>query len=198
MKLHSKRIAVIAFFGALSGILMFYDFPIPIAPNFMKMDLSELPVIIGGFLLGPVPAIIIAIMKVFIKLMFKGTSTLFLGELANFIGSVAYAVPASAIYTKLKNKKRAIIGLVIGIILSSVVCTLCNAYFLFPLYMDIFHMSEEAIIGMCKAINPHVDSMLKVMILSVFPFNIIKFTITSIITCIFYKHVSKVIKNLIK
>ena len=198
MKSNTKKIAVIAFLGALSGVLMFYDFHIPIAPSFMKMDLSELPVIIGGFLLGPVASVIIAVIKILIKLAFKPTSTMFLGEFANFIGSIAYAVPASVIYTRLKNKKRAIIGLVVGILLSSTVCTLCNAYFLFPLYMNVFHMSEEVIIGMCQAIILSIDSMLKVMLFSVFPFNIVKFTITSIITYIFYKSISKVIKNIIK
>ena len=197
-KLNSKQIAVIAFFGALSGLLMFFDFPIPIAPAFMKMDLSDLPIIIGGFLLGQIQGIVIAAIKIVIKIVMKPTSTMFLGELANFIGSIAYVVPASLIYVKLKNKKRAIIGLVVGSILSSVACTLCNLLFLFPLYMNMFHMSEETIIGMCSAINPHIDSMAKVMILSVFPFNLIKYLTTSVITYIFYKNISKAIKGLIQ
>lgn len=197
-KLNSKQIAVIAFFGALSGLLMFFDFPIPIAPAFMKMDLSDLPIIIGGFLLGSIQGIVIAAIKIVIKIVMKPTSTMFLGELANFIGSIVYVVPASLIYVKLKNKKRAIIGLVVGSILSSVACTLCNLLFLFPLYMNMFHMSEETIIGMCSTINPHIDSMAKVMILSVFPFNLIKYLTTSVITYIFYKNVSKAIKGLIQ
>ena len=96
-----KILSLIAFFSALSAILMFFDFPLPIAPSFMKMDLSELPVIIGGFILGPVPCITISVLKVLIKFMIKGTSTMFFGELANLIGSIAYALPSSIIYAKL-------------------------------------------------------------------------------------------------
>lgn len=192
-----RRLALIAFFSALSAILMFFDFPLPIAPSFMKMDLSELPVIIGGFILGPIHCIIISVLKVLIKFMIKGTSTMFLGEFANLIGSIAYALPASIIYSILKNKKRAIFGLILGTVLSSIICTLFNAFLLFPLYMNVFHMSEDVIIGMCRAILPFIDSMLKVMLFSVFPFNILKFGITSIITYMLYKHISKLIKEFI-
>ena len=196
-KISSKYIAVVAFFGALSAILMFFDFPLPIAPAFMKMDLSDLPVIIGSFLLGPVEGVIISLMKILIKVFLKGTSTIFVGEAANFIGSVSYALPAAIIYGKLKTMKRAIIGLILGTIIASIVITICNASFIFPLYINLFNMSEEVIIGMCKAINPYIDSMLKVMLLSVFPFNIIKYTVTSIITFIFYKHISRAVKSII-
>ena len=192
-----KKIAIIALFSAISAILMYFDFPLPIAPSFMKMDLSELPVIIGGFTLGPIACVAIAILKVLIKFVIKGTSTMFLGELANIIGSISYALPASIMYKSLKTKKRAIIGLVIGVVLSSIVCTVCNATFIFPIYINIFHMSEDIIIKMCSAILPFIDSMAKVYLFSVFPFNIIKFTITSIITYIFYKNISKQIKNIL-
>ena len=192
-----KKISIVALFSALSAILMYFDFPLPIAPTFMKMDLSELPVIIGGFVLGPIECVSIAVFKVLIKFILKGTSTMFLGELANIIGSITYALPASIIYKALKTKERAVIGMIIGIILASVACTLCNALFLFPLYMKAFHMSEEVIIKMCSAIVPFIDSMTKVYLFSVLPFNIVKFSIASIITYIFYKNISKHIKSIL-
>lgn len=195
--LKTKTLVVISFLGAISSILMYFDFPLPIAPSFMKMDLSELPVIIGGFILGPVASFIIAIIKILLKLFLKGTSTMFLGELANFIGCIAYALPASIIYSVLKTKKRAIIGLITGTIFSSIVCTAFNATILFPLYINVFNMSEEVIINMCQTINSHIDSMFKVMLFSVLPFNIIKYFLISIITYIFYKHISKIIKKIV-
>ena len=198
MNKNIKKFAVIAFLSAVSAVLMYIDFPLPIAPSFMKMDLSELPVIIGGFVLGPIECVIIAIVKVLIKFVIKGTSTMFIGELANIIGSISYALPASLIYQKLKTKKRAMLGLVIGTSLSSIVCTICNATFIFPLYINIFHMSEAGIIKMCNAILPFIDSMDKVYLFSVLPFNIVKYAITSIVTCIFYKNISKTIKNILK
>lgn len=198
MSVRIKKIAIIALFSAVSAILMYFDFPILIAPAFMKMDLSELPVIVGGFVFGPLAAVAIAVIKVLIKFVLKGTSTFFLGELANIIGSISYALPASIIYKSLKTKKRAIIGLIIGTILSSIVCTICNATFIFPIYINVFSMSEETIIKMCSAILPAIDSMTKVYLFSVLPFNLIKYSITSIITYIFYKQISKPLKYLLK
>ena len=192
-----KKISIVALFSALSAMFMYFDFPLPIAPTFMKMDLSELPVIIGGFVLGPIECISIAIFKVIIKFVLKGTSTMFLGEIANIIGSISYALPASIIYKALKTKERAIVGMIIGIILASIVCTLCNAVFLFPLYINIFHMSEETIIKMCNTIIPFIDSMTKVYLFSVLPFNLVKFSISSIITYVFYKNISKHIKSIL-
>ena len=86
---------------------------------------------------------------------------------------------------------------VIGIILASIVCTLCNAVFLFPLYINIFHMSEETIIKMCNTVVPFIDSMTKVYLFSVLPFNLVKFSISSIITYVFYKNISKHIKSIL-
>ena len=192
-----KKISIVALFSALSAMFMYFDFPLPIAPTFMKMDLSELPVIIGGFVLGPIECISIAIFKVIIKFVLKGTSTMFLGEIANIIGSISYALPASIIYKALKTKERAIVGMIIGIILASIVCTLCNAVFLFPLYINIFHMSEETIIKMCNTVVPFIDSMTKVYLFSVLPFNLVKFSISSIITYVFYKNISKHIKSIL-
>ncbi|MBQ2205005.1 MAG: ECF transporter S component [Lachnospiraceae bacterium] len=197
MKRDIKKIAIVAFFSALGAILMYFDFPLPVAPTFMKMDLAEIPVIVSGFILGPVECVLVAVLKVVIKFVIKGSSTMFLGELANIIGSISYALPASLIYKALKTKERAVIGMVLGAFLSSIVCTLCNALFLFPVYIRAFYMTEEKIIEMCSKILPFIDSMNKVYLFSVLPFNLVKFSVTSVITYFFYKSISKYIKNIL-
>ena len=148
--------------------------------------------------MGPYSVIVTAVIKILIKLLLKGTSTFFIGEIANFVGCIAYALPASIIYNAIRVKKSAIYGLIIGILVSSCVITILNATFIFPLYINVFNMSEEMIVNICKAINPLIDNMLKVMLLSVLPFNLIKYTISSVITYIFYKHVSNMIKYFLK
>ena len=162
-----KKISIIAMFSAIGGILMFLDFQLPMFLSFMKMDLSDLPVIIGGFIFGPLDSIIIAVLKILIKLLLKPTSTVYVGEIANLIGSILYSLPASLIYIKFKNKKRAIIGLIIGVIVASVGITICNMIFIFPFYMQLFNITDVIIIGMCNKIFPFIDSMGKVYILSV-------------------------------
>lgn len=192
-----KKISIIAMFSAIGGILMFLDFQLPIFLSFMKMDLSDLPVIIGGFIFGPLDSIIIAVLKILIKLLLKPTSTVYVGEIANLIGSILYSLPASLIYIKFKNKKRAIIGLIIGVIVASVGITICNMIFIFPFYMQLFNITDVIIIGMCNKIFPYIDSMLKVYLLSVLPFNLVKYGLSSIITFLFYKRISKTIKYIL-
>lgn len=192
-----KKISIIAMFSAIGGILMFLDFQLPIFLSFMKMDLSDLPVIIGGFIFGPLDSIIIAVLKILIKLLLKPTSTVYVGEIANLIGSILYSLPASLIYIKFKNKKRAIIGLIIGVIVASVGITICNMIFIFPFYMQLFNITDVIIIGMCNKIFPYIDSMFKVYLLSVLPFNLVKYGLSSIITFLFYKRISKTIKYIL-
>ncbi len=192
-----KKISIIAMFSAIGGILMFLDFQLPMFLSFMKMDLSDLPVIIGGFIFGPLDSIIIAVLKILIKLLLKPTSTVYVGEIANLIGSILYSLPASLIYIKFKNKKRAIIGLIIGVIVASVGITICNMIFIFPFYMQLFNITDVIIIGMCNKIFPYIDSMFKVYLLSVLPFNLVKYGLSSIITFLFYKRISKTIKYIL-
>lgn len=81
-----KRVALMAIMGALAFVLMSIEFPLPfIAPPFYKFDLSEVAVLIGGFSLGPFAAVCIEALKIVLHLLFKGTVTAFVGELANFL-----------------------------------------------------------------------------------------------------------------
>lgn len=197
MNTRVKKVSIIAMFSAIGGILMFLDFQLPMFLSFMKMDLSDLPVIVGGFIFGPLDSIIIAAVKILVKLILKPTSTIYVGELANFLGSIMYALPASLIYMKLKNKKRAIIGLLVGTLIASNGITICNMAFIFPFYMKLFHITDEIIVSMCNKIFPYIDNMTKVYLLSVLPFNLLKYGISSVITFIFYKKISKMIKYIL-
>lgn len=118
--LTTRKIAMIGVFSAIAVILHMLDFPIPFAPEFYKMDFSELPALIGAFAFGPVAAVMIEFCKIILKLLFKGTSTAFVGDLANFIIGCSFLLPASIIYLFRKNKKNAIIGCVVGTLVMTV------------------------------------------------------------------------------
>ena len=73
-----RNLAIVAMFSAISAILMLFEFPIPfIAPSFYRIDLSEVPVIIGAFALGPVAGIVIEFVKILLNLFINGTSSAF-------------------------------------------------------------------------------------------------------------------------
>ena len=54
----SRNISYVAMFSALGGVLMMLEIPLFFAPGFYKMDLSELPVLMSAFYLGPVAGVI--------------------------------------------------------------------------------------------------------------------------------------------
>ena len=102
----TRRLVLTAILGAISTLLMILEFPMPLIPPFVKMDFSELPVILGGFIMGPVDGTLIAVIKVVLNLLINGTTTAGIGELANLIYSLGYMLPAVFIYHKIKTKKK--------------------------------------------------------------------------------------------
>ena len=75
----TRTITCIAMFSAIAAVLHIFDFALPIAPSFYKLDLSELPVMICTFYLGPVSGVVCEFLKILLKLLIKGTSTAFVG-----------------------------------------------------------------------------------------------------------------------
>ncbi len=100
--------------GAVSFVLMYFSFSVPVLSPFADFDLSALPDLIGGFVLGPVGAVEIIAVKVLLKLVFKGTSSMFTGEIQKFLLCTAYALPAVLYYQKHRTKRGAAVGLVLG------------------------------------------------------------------------------------
>ena len=80
----AHTISFVAIFSAIAGVLMLLEIPLFFAPSFYKMDLSEIPVMICAFYLGPVSGVICEFIKVLLKLLLKGTTTNFVGDFANF------------------------------------------------------------------------------------------------------------------
>ncbi len=94
----TRKMAMIGMFSAIAMILHVIDFPLPFAPSFYKLDFSELPVLVGTFAFGPVAGVTIEAIKILLKLLIKGTSTAFVGDLANCVIGCSCILPASAAY----------------------------------------------------------------------------------------------------
>lgn len=194
----SKKMALISIFGALSAVLMYFKFPIPFMPPFMDFDFCGVPEMIGGFALGPIAALLIIAIKLILKLALMGTTTMFVGELSNFILSCVYVLPAIYIYRRNKSKKGAIYGLVLGTILVSITAIFTNLFIIIPFYGKMLGLQFNVILDMCAAVNPLINSSITLAIFGIIPFNLIKNGVVSIITIILYKKISHLIKNYIK
>lgn len=192
----TKRIAVIAIMSAIAAILMVLDFPVSfIAPSFYKLDVSDLPCLIGSFSLGPIAGIVIETLKILIKLIIKPTSSAYVGELANLVCGISFVVPAGLIYKKTHNKKGALIALIVGSISLSIIGTVFNYFVMIPFYVSLYHIELDVIISMGAKIIPIIKDKLSFCLLCVAPFNLFKGVIVSVITYFLYKRISPLLKD---
>lgn len=186
-----RRLTSIGMLSAVSFVLMFFDFSVPLMPSFIKMDISDLPALIGAFALGPIDGMIIALVKNLLHLL--RTSTGGVGEISNFILSATFVMTAGFIYKFNKTRKGAIIGSLIGAFAMALFSIVSNYFFVYPVYTAFMPM--EAIIGAYQAINPNVNGLLQALIMFNMPFTFIKGMVDVIITLLIYKKLSPVIKG---
>lgn len=179
-----------AVFAAMAGVLMTFEIPLFFAPSFYKLDFSELPVLICTFYLGPVAGVAAELIKIIVKLLLKGTTTAFVGELANFITSCAFILPASIIYHARPGKKSAIAGMAAGTLVLTVFGSLFNAVYLIPKFAEMYGMPLDAIVSMGNEINGAVNSLATLVLFAVVPFNLLKGAVVSLITYLLYKRIS--------
>ncbi|MDO5410827.1 MAG: ECF transporter S component [Lachnospiraceae bacterium] len=192
--LSSRNLVQIGMFGALAGVLMLVEIPLPfIAPPFYELDFSEVPVLIGTFSMGPVAGVLIELIKILLKLLLKGTSTAYVGDVANFVIGCCFLLPAGIIYKMNRTKKGALIGMAAGTIMMAAVGAVANAYILLPFFSRLYGMPMDKLIAMGTAVNGLITNIPTFVLIAVVPFNLIKGIIVSLITDLVYKRVRKLI-----
>ena len=188
----AKRVSIVGICSAIAAVLHMLDFPLPfIAPDFYKLDFSELPVLLCGFYLGPSAAVSCEGIKILLKLLLKGTSTAFVGDLANFVVGCAFVLPATIVYCIRKSRKGSIQGLIAGTLVLTVFGSAFNAIYLIPKFADLYGIPLETIIAMGGAINAGVQDLTTFVILCVAPLNLLKSIAVSVLTELLYKRVAR-------
>ncbi len=193
--LTTRKMAMIGVFSAVAMVLHIFDFPVFFAPPFYKLDFSELPALIGTFAFGPVAGIMIEFCKILLKLFVKGTSTAFVGDLANFVIGCSFILPASIIYMFKKTKKNAIAASAVGTMIMTVFGTMFNAIYLLPAFATLYGMPLDVIVGMGTSINANITDVTTLVIFAVAPMNLLKGCSVSIVTMLVYKKLSPVLKE---
>lgn len=192
-KFSTKTLAKIGVLSAVAGVVMLLETPLPFAPSFYKLDLSEVPVLVGAFALGPVAGAVIELIKILLNFVLNGTITGGIGELGNFLIGCSLVVPASMIYRKNKNFKNAVIGLATGIISLCIIGSLLNYYVLLPAYSTALGAPLKAFVDMGNVVNKHIVDVKTLILYAVLPFNLFKGIIVSAITMLIYKRLSPIL-----
>lgn len=179
-KLSVQYLTRIAILTALASILFLIEIPFV---AFYKIDLSNLPVIIGTFSMGMGPGLIILALKSLIGMLHS--STMYVGELSDFIMGAAYIIPAALIYKHMKTRKGALIAVLTGTAAMTVAAIFVNWKIMISFYINVMHIPLESVLGMAN-----VDSLMKLLLTVTVPFNLVKGALLSVLTFLLYKHIS--------
>lgn len=193
----TKRMAVIGMFSATATILMLFEIPLFFAPGFYKLDFSELPILVGAFAFGPTAGVTMEFLKILLELCFRGTTTAFVGELANFAVGCSLILPASALYSFHKTKRNALLACIVGTLVLTVFGTAFNAVYLLPAFAKLFGCPLESLIAQGVEANSLVKegNVVSFVIACVAPLNLIKGVSVSLLTMLIYKPLSPIIKE---
>ena len=188
----ASKITYTAVFAAIATVLMYFEFPLPFMPPFLKVDLSGAVVLIGAFIFGIGPAITMIGIKDLIHLTQSQTGGL--GELADFLMLSTLVIVAVLIYRAHKTRKMAAVGCVVGSVAMACMGMLTNYFLIIPFYSAV-GMPIDQILALCATINPSINGMGAYLLVGVLPFNLIKGAILTVITMLAYKKLSTFIKS---
>ena len=192
----TRKITMIGMFSAVAMLLHLFDFALPFAPPFYKLDFSELPILVGSFAFGPAAGGMMEFIKILLKLLIKGTSTAFVGDLANFVIGCSFILPASVIYAFHKTKKTAIVSCVAGTMVMTVFGTAFNAVYLLPAFSKLYGTPLDSLLALGSAVNPLAKegNIISFVAACVAPLNLIKGAGVSLVTLLVYKPLSPILK----
>ena len=186
-----RMLTMTAVLSAIAFVLAFFEFPVPLSPSFARMDLSDLPALIGAFAYGPVSGVLIELVKNTLQLLTSSTGGI--GELANFIMGSSFVVAAGLIYKHHKTKKTAILACLIASVIMGVVATVVNYFILLPVF-EAF-MPLDQLIASFGEFMPFIKTKLDVVLFNAFPFNLLKGVGISIVTMLLYKRLTPILKG---
>lgn len=189
-----RMLTMTAVLSAIAFVLAFFEFPVPLSPTFARMDLSDLPALIGAFAYGPVSGILIEFVKNALQLLTSSTGGI--GELANFIMGSSFVVTAGLIYKFHKTKKMAMLACLIASIIMGVGAAIVNYFILLPVF-EVFMPLDQLIASFGEFI-PFIKTKLDVVLFNAFPFNLLKGIGISIVTMPLYKRLTPTLKGRLK
>ncbi len=186
--LTTRVLTTIAILAAIAAVLFMVEIPVVL---FYKLDLSNLPVLLGTFSMGPVAGTLILLVKSVLGLLHSSSQGV--GELADFLMGFAMVLPAGLIYRRNKTRRGAVLGMAAGAVAATVVGVLSNLYIMIPFYGAAYGMPVDAIVGMGQALLPAVDSLWKFVLLITAPFNLLKWIVISVLGALMYKPLSPIL-----
>lgn len=191
----TRNMVAIALMSAIATVIYYLDFPVPLMPSFIKLDLSNVISLLAGFSMGPVAGVVVCLIKNLIHLVIKGMgTTMGIGDIFDFVTSAVFVLTAGMIYLKNKTKKGAVIGCLVGTVTFTLISLPLNYFIVYPIYFKAFG-GEAAILGMYRELMPDVKNIFSALCIFNLPFTFVKGVICALITILVYKPLSPIIKG---
>lgn len=170
-KLKLKTMVAVGMLSSISYILMLLNFPLPVFPNFLLIDFSDIPALVAALAFGPLAGILVELLKNLLDYFMTGSQTgVPVGHIANFIAGVLFILPTYFVYNRIKTKKGLSIALIAGTITMAVLMSVLNYYIILPAYTLFLNAPAMA------------DSETRrLVVTAILPFNILKGIIVSIL-----------------
>lgn len=189
----TRTLVKTAVLSVLAFLIMYFEMPLWFTPPFLKVDLSDIPALIGAFSLGPVAGVVIELLKNILNVAIEGTTTGAVGELANFFVGSIFVFVAGVIYQRKKSFQMAILGMLGATVAMTFAASILNYYFLIPFYAKLFGAPVEAFVEMGAKVNKFVTDYRSFILFGIVPFNFLKGILVSVITIPLYKRVSPIL-----
>lgn len=180
----------IAILGAISGAIMMLKIKIPIFPFFLSLDFSDIPGVVGALVFGPLAGVLIQAIKIASNLLFQGSFTFGVGELANFLSGISFVLPLAFIYKLKPNLKGVIYGGIAGTLATTLVMCVSNYWFFIPLYAKAFKTDVQYFVdiaSMLPVLGKYIHDLKDMILINFLPFNLLKGFLVTCITLLSYK-----------
>ncbi|MBO7345775.1 MAG: ECF transporter S component [Clostridia bacterium] len=182
----TKNVSGMAVFSALSFVVYLLELPIfaGTPASFLELDFSNVFVMLAGFMYGPIPAVIVTVVKESIHILVGTTGGV--GELANIIITTSFVLAPSIVYRYKKGFKTVVLTLTIACLVQTAISLVVNKYINFPFFMG-------SVPFVPNQVSENAFSALWTYVLA---FNLIKSSVISIVTILVYKKVSYLFKRI--
>ncbi|HOK32847.1 MAG: ECF transporter S component [Limnochordia bacterium] len=172
--------------AAIGMVLMLVDFPLPLFPSFLQIDLSDVPAVIGAFSLGPAAGVVIELLKNLLKLI-VGSNTGGVGELANFLVGAGYVLPLALIYQRWPSRSGVLWGSVTATVAAAVFAGVLNYFIFVPAYAAVMGVPVDAFVQAAAKVNAAVVDLRTMVVFAIVPFNLIKGVIIAVASLVVYR-----------
>ncbi|MGL4696297.1 ECF transporter S component [Enterococcus larvae] len=174
-----QKMVGVAMLAALGAALQFVGFPLLPAVPFLKVDFSDIPVMISMFLYGPLAGIVTAFIRSILHLVLTGPSPQnMVGDVASFLATTLFTLPMYYFFKRGSHKMiNKVSGIVTGILAMTIFMSVANYFVITPLYLSLYGVTAQSFLG---------RSMESYIAVGIVPFNLLKGVIISVVFMVFY------------